>query len=52
MEEEYGLSKMSEPECRTDRELDDLWSENDHPASENVGLSESEMSAPVAERIH
>ena len=42
---------MSEPEGRTDRKLDDLWPQNDRTAIEHVGLSESGMSAPVAERI-
>ena len=44
------LPKMSEP-CRTDRELDDVRPQNDHPAIGPVGLCESELSAPVAERI-
>ena len=52
MEEEYDLSKMSEPEGRTDPELDDLRPQNDRAAIAIVGLSEFGMSAPVAERIH
>ena len=50
MEEEYDLSKMSEPEGRTDRELDDLRPQNDRAAIKHVGLRESGMSASVAER--
>jgi len=42
---------MSDPQCRTDRELDDLGPQNDHTAIAPVGLCESGMSAPVAERI-
>jgi len=42
---------MSESECRTDRELDDLRPQTDPTASAIMGLFESQMSAPVAERI-
>lgn len=50
MEEEYDLSKMSEPACRTDRELDDLRPQNDRAANRHVGMRKSGMSASVAER--
>lgn len=52
MEEHYDVSKMSEPECRTHRELDAQWAQNDPSASTSVGLSKSEMSPRVAERTH
>ena len=45
------LPKMSEPECRAHRELDDLRPQNDHTAIGTVGLYECELSAPVAERL-
>lgn len=45
------LPKMSWPERHTVHELDDLRPQNDSAAITNVGLSESGMSAPMAERI-
>ena len=43
------LPKMSEPECHTIYELDALRPKNDHTAIANVGLSESDLSASMAE---
>jgi len=42
---------MPDPSCRTDHELDRLGPEADHPSFAPMGLCESELSAPVAERI-
>jgi hypothetical protein len=44
------LLKMSEPECQTVRELDDLRPQNDNTAIANVGLCESDLSAHMANR--
>ena len=44
------LLKMSEPECQTVRELDDLRPQNDNTAIANVGLCESDLSAHMAKR--
>ena len=41
---------MSEPECQTIHELDDLWTQNDNTAIANVGLCESDLSAHMAKR--
>ena len=41
---------MSEPECQTVHELDDLRPQNDNTASANVGLCESDLSAHMAKR--
>jgi len=43
---------MSEPECQTGGELENLWLRNDITAVAPVGVSESELSAPVAETLH
>jgi hypothetical protein len=48
---EDDLPKMPEPQCRADRELDDLRPETDDTATALMGLCESGMSASVAERI-
>lgn len=44
------LPKMSEPECQTVHDLDDLRTQNDNTASANVGLCESDLSAHMAKR--
>lgn len=41
---------MSEPECQTVHELDDLRTQNDNTAIANVGLCESDLSAHMAKR--
>ena len=49
-ERSNDLPKMSQQERRTDRELEGLRPQNDPTAIAPVGLSESGLSAPVAER--
>jgi hypothetical protein len=43
------VPKMSEPECGTDRELDDLRPQIDPTAIATMGLSQSNLSAQMAE---